>query len=179
MPRYKYPAPFDPPDPGPVQVVGAPEPPAPPVYSGPPLPVDIPVEKIRAERRRSLYKDLFGTDLSVVAEAYAAPWASHEQRELASQILDGQKSIHTLSTAELELLDDLAVRFNDQGGELNESMRAAHRERLPVPEHEGARGQEAEEMQPAGESDLQPDLPPDVAGAYGWLRGDGGEESSE
>lgn len=126
-----------------------------------------------------MYKDLFGTDLSVVAEAYNAPWASREQRTLATEILDGRKSINTLSTPELELLDDLAVRFNDQGGELNESMLSANRERLSVPELEADGRSEAEEVQPSGESVLQPDVSPDIAAAYGWLGGDGDEESSE
>jgi hypothetical protein len=126
-----------------------------------------------------LYKDLFGTDLSVVAEAYDAPWASREQRTLARQILDGQKAINSLSTPELELLDDLAVRFNDQGGELDESVRQAERERLRLLDEAAARGQDDQEVRTEPESDLQSEVPPDIAGAYGWLSGDGGEEGSE
>jgi hypothetical protein len=151
--------------------------------------VDIPVERAKVERRRSLYKDLFGTDLSVIVEAYDAPWASRDQRTLASQILDGQKSINSLSTQELELLDDLAVRFNDQGGELDEAMRQAERERLRLLERgrhgsgDGGRDDDGtsddEDMQPEPGSDLQiPDVSADIAGAYGWIRGDG-EEGSE
>jgi hypothetical protein len=140
--------------------------------------VDIPVDEVKAERRRSLYKDLFGTDLSVVAEAYDAPWASREQRTLASAILDGRKSINNLSTSELELLDDLAVRFNDQGGELNEAVRQADSERLLLPEQAEARRQADQEVQPGDGSDLQPDVSEDIKRAYGWT-GEGEEDGDE
>lgn len=175
MPRYKYPAPFDPPDPGPIEVKGAPQPPQPPTYPVP-LPVDIPVGKSKPVNRSSLYKDLFGSDLSVVADAYDANWASSEQRDLARQLLSGQKSVHSLSTPELELLDDLAIRFNNQGGEKHEDVRPVHRERLSVPDDDAVGGKDDQEVQSGGESDLQSDTPSNIAGAYGWLSG--GEEGS-
>lgn len=172
MRRYKYPAPFDPPDPGPIEVRNAPKPPEPPFYS-PPLPVDIPVEKSVPVRRPSLYRDLFGDDLSVIFEAYGAPWASKEQQILAGQLLEGQKSINSLSTQDLALLDDMAVRFNDQGGEVHETVPAAHGERLSLSDDREDGEREDEEMQPSGGSDLQSDSPSNIAGAYGWLSGDG------
>lgn len=173
MTKYRYPAPFDPPDPEPVEISGAPLPPS---YCGPPLPVDIPVDKVKTERRRSLYRDLFGTDLSAVAEAFGAPWASGDQQTLAAQILDGRKLINSLSTQELDLLDDLAIRFSDQGS-LNETMRQADGERLRVPDSETDRRKDTEEVQSESENDLRSDVLPDITGAYGWIRGD--KEGSE
>lgn len=170
--RYKYPAPFDPPT-TPAVVSGALQP---PIYCGPPLPVEIPVDKVSAPPRRSLYKDLFGSDLSVLADTYGAPWTSVEQRLLAGQILDGQKSVNTLSTGELELLDDLAVRFNNQGGVSRETMLPANRERLRVPSEEDARQQAPEAVQSADGQGVQPDVSPNLAGAYGWLGGQDGDE---
>jgi hypothetical protein len=147
--------------------------------------VDIPVDSLKARQKGSLYRDLFGTDLSVVVEAYDAPWASHEQRILAEQILSGRKSVNTLSTQDLELLDDLAIRFNDQGGNY-EAMRQAECERLRLLEEAAAREQDEEqdeeddqEVQSEGESDLQLDLPADITEAYGWIRGEGDEKSGK
>lgn len=169
---HRYPAPYDPPDHKPVEITDAPRP---PIYCGPPLPVEIPVEKVPALPRPSIYRDLFGSDLSVLADTYGASWASGDQRLLAGQILDGQKSINTLSPQELDLLDDLAVRYN-HGGSPRETVPSANRERLRVPSEEAARGQAPEAMPPAEEHGVQPEVSPNIAGAYGWLGGEDGDK---
>jgi hypothetical protein len=167
MARYKYPAPFDPPETPQVWPDNAPLPPS------PPLPVDIPVEKPTTRVRRSLYRDLFGTDLSVIMEALHAPWASREQQELATQIVDGQKQINSLSTADDELLDDLVIRFNDQGGD-REEVQPTDRQRLPIP-NDLEDGDGDEELQSSGGSDVQSDVPSSISTAYSWLQ-EGGDE---
>lgn len=173
MPNYKYPAPFDLPNSGPVEVAGAPQP---PIYCGPPLPIDIPRSKTKAKQKRSLYIDLFGTDLSVIAEASDAPWASSDQQTLAARILNGQKSLNNLSAQELELLDDLAIQFNNHGGGPNETVRQTDGERLCVPDQKTDWRQDVEEVRPESRPGLQLNSAPDITGAYGWIRGNAGKD---
>jgi hypothetical protein len=167
MAKYKYPAPFDPPETPQIWPDDAPTPPS------PPFPVDIPVDKPTTRVRRSLYRDLFGTDLSVIIEALDAPWASREQQDLAAQIVNGQKQINSLSTADDELLDDLAIRFNDQGVD-REEVQQIIRPKPPIPDDPEDGGDEDEEAQSETGSDAQSDVPSSISTAYGWLQ-EGGE----
>ena len=109
--KYRYPAPFDAPSPD-IEIKDIP---FYPIYCGPPLPVSIPVVGTRSPRM-SLYKDLFGSDLSVLSEVLDSPWVTEDQYLLASQLLDGRKGIEDLDKTETDLLDDVAARFNAQEG---------------------------------------------------------------
>jgi len=153
------------------------EPPSPPFHAGPPLPVDIPVEKPKVTPKRGLYHDTFGDDLSIIQMALDADWAGFDQKNLATALLAGSKSINSLSTADLEMLDSLVRQFNDRGPD--EKVRQEERERLLVPkapereEPEGGSDQdvqsEDESEMPAGDNPYHPD-------GYGWLGEEGGGE---
>lgn len=170
MTKFKYPAPFDPPHVD-IVVKGAPFPPS---HCGPPLPVGIPVDSPLPIRKRSLYRELFGEDLSMLVDIYDALWASPEQRLLAAKLLGGEVSINTLSTQEADLLDGLAIDFNHQGGVKNESkdVRQAVRKRLPVPDDDESRENRREEMRAEPELGVPSGVSPGIAGAYGWISGE-------
>jgi hypothetical protein len=135
-----------------------------------PFPVDIPNIKNKQPPRvsPSLYKDLFGSDLSIVAEFYDAPWISQDMKDLAVKLLDGQKFIGDLQTTELNLLDDLVIRVNNQKG-CRTVIQPTHKQAVPDEDIQD----EDQEMQYGEESDLQSEGPSNVAGAYGWLSGEG------
>jgi len=168
MPRFKYPAPYDVEDP-PLrhdEVVGAPLPPCPPLIVN--VPGDKSVNK-SPSRHRSLYLDTFGTDLSVLAEALHASWATPEHQELAAQILSGRKPIHSLSTPDEEMLDDITIQYEDHGG-AHEHVPAADSERLPVLDEVESGQEDSEGLYPAGPSDLQSDLPSSITDAFNWTK---------
>jgi len=168
MAKYKYPAPFDRETP-PVNILEISNAPIPPC---PPFAVDIPVETPTTPVLDSLYRDVMGDDLSLIYMALDAPWVSPEQSRLAEQIVDGRKDLNSLSTAEVEILDDLVRRYN--GGD-HEKLRTADSERLPLPRARGGRGEEDQEVQPGPKDDLQSDVPEpsdDITSAYDWLEGD-------
>jgi hypothetical protein len=125
--------------------------------------VDIPVDIKPQKRGPSLYRDLFGDDLSVIAEAYGAPWASHDHHTLASQILDGQKDINSLSTQDTSLLDDMAVRFSGYTPSQAEPVQQALK---PV-----ERAKEEADRQESEDAPAQ-----SITDAYGWLEGGDSDE---
>ena len=143
-----------------------PEPPSPPIYCGPPLPVAVPGQPAPPSRKVSLYRDLFGDDVSVLAEALNAPWASMEQRELAHQVLDGRKRLRDLPDQELELLDDLAHRYNFRSDHAR--MPRADARRVPVPDLMGNSGRVGESLPP----ERGDPMPSDFSSSYGWLEDD-------
>lgn len=170
MAKYKYPAPFD--VETPVDLLSIPNVPLPP---SPPLPVSIPVDKPEPPGSSGLYQELMGDDLSLVYLALDAPWASIDQQLLAEQIASGQKNLHSLSTADQELLNDLVHRFNDQGGQ-REDVLSELSERLRIPDEEDDEREDDEDVQSESESDLQPDIPEELKDAYSWTEGEEGGE---
>jgi hypothetical protein len=123
--------------------------------------------------QRSLFKDMFGTDHSILALALDSHWASPEQRELALQVLSGTKSLSTLTTAENEVLDEIVHSYNDSDRPTGTSVQSAS-ERLSIP----AGDEHGQNMQPTGDTDLRDQSTedgPDFSGAYGWLDGGGGK----
>lgn len=166
MKRFKYPAPFDPPDPGPITPLGAPIPPGAP---GPPLPIEIPNVPQRKRRTSTMYGNLFGEDLSVVADAMDADWATPEQHRLVRELLDGRKSVVGLDNVDRELLDDLAHRYI---GAWHAPVRQADSKGLHLPNRLEGQGERDQRVQLAEGPKVQPGDPSDFAGAYGWLRND-------
>jgi hypothetical protein len=168
MTRFKYPAPFDPPDPGPIQVEGAPLPPS------PPLPVNIPGQPLPVMKNPSLYRDLFGDDLAPAHLALQDSWANHDQRLLAEQLLDGRKSINSLTEDDRELLDSLASSYA-MAGDQRANLQQADDQRLSLLGEEDPVAENDEDLQAEEGSDLQHRLGDEITGAYGWT----GKESSE
>ena len=165
-----------------------PAPPAPPITPGPPLPINTPFlapTPSVARRQRSLYEDLFGTDLSVITMALDAPWANHDMRRFAAEIMSGRTSINRLSTAQLEMLDGIARAYNDGGNRAPVRQKVV--QRLPTPkddesgpEEPGDDDREGDDGDSAG---VRPDGGSGVQGAgsdwdpsraYSWT--EGGEE---
>jgi hypothetical protein len=70
-----------------------------------------PGETMATRPQRSLFKDMFGTDHSILALALDSNWSSHEQRELAMQVLSGHKSISKLTPSEHDVLDGIVDFF--------------------------------------------------------------------
>jgi len=167
MKRFKYPAPFDPPDPGPISPVGA------PIAPGPPLPIDIPGVDLKKRQPPSLYRDLFGDDLSVVAEALDSSWVDADQQKLVQDLLNGKKSIVDLDSVDRELLGDLAHRYVE---DRHAPVRQTISEGLPLLDRVGDRREESQRVQPEERPIVSPGDPSDLAGAYGWLRDEEGSE---
>jgi hypothetical protein len=115
---------------------------------------------------------MFGTDHSVLALALDSHWANPEQRELALQILSGQKSVSTLTDSEQEVLDAIVHSYNDAERPTGTPVQSAN-ERLSVP----GGAEQGQDMQPTGEPDLQDRSPdeegPDFSDAYSWTEGGG------
>ena len=169
MARYKYPAPFDQPS-GPLPLpLNAPLPPS------PPLPVDIPVDKPTTRVLDSLYRDVFGDDLSLVRIALEAHWVTPDQRRLAVDLIDGKKDLNSLSTADRDILDDLVHRYNDYGGDPYEDLSATAREgrEVQAPEKDPERGRDDAAVSDAEQEGVHSEVPSDaITNAYGWLDGD-------
>ena len=158
MARYKYAAPFDEETPM-IIPENAPLPPC------PPFPVDIPVDKTKAPKPvvRSLYKDMFGRDLTVAAMALDGDWASDEQKDLCRRLLTRETDINNLSTEEARLLDSLVVRYND-----NDLTRKDYQEKdlELVPEEEE---EELEDLEEEPE-DSSPAPSESITNAYSWIK---------
>jgi len=150
-----------------------PKPPAPPTYPVP-LPVDISrfqtPSSTPIKSQRSLFKDMFGSDRSILALALDSSWASPEQHELAMQVLSGTKSISKLTADEHGVLDGIVNSYNDSSRQAPTPVQSAS-ERLSV----SADGEEGQDLQAGGDPDLQDrsatEDGPDFSSAYGWIDG--------
>ena len=142
MTNYRYPAPFDAPPSAPVDVPGAP---APPIYCGPPLPVDIPCISAPTKKTKTLYQEFFGGDLSALYDASEATWASNEQRNLSMSLLSGQKSLDNLTSNELDILNEITTNFLELGGGYDERMQQRNK-RLPVLEEDSGGREEVVQL---------------------------------
>ena len=158
----------------------APKPPAPPAPPSPPVapvafPINLPGETMATRPQRSLFKDMFGTDHSILALALDSNWSSHEQRELAMQVLSGHKSISKLTPSEHDVLDGIVHSYNDSSGggaRAYDSVQTGS-ERLSVSGDDRERG---ENLQSGSEDGVQ-DRPaadggdgPDFNDAYSWTK---------
>jgi hypothetical protein len=85
--------------------------PKPPIYCGPPLHVELNFKKLKKPKKRSLFEELFGTDLNPLLDTLNNS-KSEEQRQLSSEILGGVKTVKNLSPEDKELLDQIAMAFN-------------------------------------------------------------------
>lgn len=139
----------------------------PPTHPGPPLPVTLPFRKIDAPRARSLYGDLFGTDLTVVMEALHDGWANEEQQLLSEQLASGEKDMGSLSQLDRDLLDSIARNYAALGGS-REAVCATDGERLRLSTEKSGGREGKEGLQSRDSSLLQSGLSAS-AGTYGWL----------
>lgn len=163
MSRFKYPAPFDPPDPGPMEIDGAPLPPS------PPLPIVISGTSPPPSRTRTLYGDLFGDDTAPLHYALSDQWPSAEHRLLAEQLIDGRKNMSSLNQEDRILLDSLAEAFATSGAS-DAQMQPDDNQRLSLSQSEKARQQEDQDVQ-SEEGPLLHSRMPRRGGDYDWLKG--------
>lgn len=124
--------------------------------------------------QRSLFKDMFGTDHSILALALDSNWANPEQKELALQLLSGTKSLSKLTADEHEVLDGIVHSYDASDRPTLTPVQSAN-ERLSVPPSD----EHGQDMQPAGDTDMQDrsssEDGPDFSSAYGWIDGGGGK----
>lgn len=160
----------------------APKPPAPPAPPSPPVapmafPINLPGATPPAiKSQRSLFKDMFGTDHSILALALDSNWANHEQKELAQQVLSGHKSISKLTAAEQDVLDGIVHSYDSSGGGAHayDSVQTGS-ERLSVSGDDSERGENLQSGSEDGVQDRSSEKSdggdgPDFSDAYGWTK---------